>query len=192
MRPRQLVGFGAAALLAAAVAGCCGAEAQTAPSAARAAVERVERTVDGRAYAINLQRVESPDRGFQQRLLDATTVNVDGPGLTPVAAEAMPIRAAAAGSPAAADGQGLLLAASEPDATCSIDGFAPEKIGNGKPVDGGWYAHERRELATGVHSVRVAKEGYFPVETQVLVRPGVYDIVAVRLGKVVMRAAAPK
>jgi hypothetical protein len=126
---------------------------------------------------------------FLQRLKDGTTVNVDAPGLAPVAADAFASATEGLAKPAAGN-EGIVVAASEADALVGFDGYPAEKVGASTAK--GWYRLVRA-LASGPHSVRVAKDGYYPVETQVVVRPGAYEVVAVRLGKVVMRMVpAPK
>ncbi len=154
-------------------------------------IERIERQVDGQRYAQTIERVASPSPELSQRLKDATTLNLDAPGLAPVAADAANVAAAVVR--AAGGGEGVVVAVSEGDAAWSFDGYPPELVMGGKTyaAGAGWTCAAKK-LAAGVHSVRVQRDRFFPVETQVLVRPGVYEVLAVRLGKIVMRSGGIK
>jgi hypothetical protein len=190
------------AALAALLGGCGEPEkaAQPAPKAEvkmAAEAERVERVVDGQRFGMTLNRVASPNVDVLMRLKAATTVNVDAPGvptdlapggrleLRPAAADVL-AKLPRTGEPPA---EGIAVYANEIDATVSFDGYPPEKdVGAGlSGAQTGWFPARLRKLAAGVHAIKVEKPGFFPVETQVLIRPGVYEVLAVRLGKVVMK-----
>ena len=175
-----------------AAAGCCGMDkkdkdAQAAPGGPAGVVSEVSRAGPPATHLALTTLPAGAAADFVARLKDATTENLDGPGLSPVAQFAIPVGATLA--TVAGGGEGVIVAASEPDAKYTVDGYPAEKIAaapDGKAD--GWYRAAKR-LGAGVHALHVEKEGYFPLDAQVLVQPGVYEVVAVRLARAVLRAA---
>lgn len=200
MTTRLVVAVAALACGLGAAAGCCGDKRDGGAGGAAAVSDttRTEIEMGGTRYSQTLQTLSGAPKDLVDRLRAATTVNVDAPGLGPAAAHAMPSKLGAriqddlkpperSGRP----DEGIVLAVSAGGASFSFDGYPPIKIEGTLAGSAAGWLKAHKSLAPGVHAIKVECPGFFPVETQVLVRPGVYEIIAVRLGRVGMTDLKP-
>jgi hypothetical protein len=144
---------------------------------------RHEVAVDGQRFGMTLTDLgrEIP-KDFQLRIRAGTTINVDAGTLEPSAFAALGGHAERA--KAVGGGEGIVVCASEEGASYAFDGYPAIPIEGTKDARG-WVCVAKR-LAPGVHALKIDRKGSFPVETQIVVRPQVYDVIAVRFGRVGM------